>query len=138
MRHGVCAVVFAAMCMFGCGKQQPASPAEPAATPAPGPVKEDDATREQAAIEQIKRLKIGINLYHLNNEKWPKSLADLGSLLKAEKKELIDPWGKEYQFKIVASPDPSRRGTDVIYVWTERVVGDETKVIGEKPPEEKK
>jgi hypothetical protein len=138
MRFCVCIVIFAAAWMSGCGKQQPSSSAEPAATPAPGPAQEDDTTKEQAAIEQIKRLKIGINLYHLNNEKWPNSLADLGSLLKAEKKELIDPWGKEYQFKIVTSQNQSGRAADVIYVWTERVVGDEKKVLGEKPPEEKK
>ena len=137
MRLAIGAVLLGVVWSLGCGKQQPSSTADPGPSPAPAPAKEDDATREQAAIDQTKRLTIGINLYHHNNQKWPKTLADLGSLLKDEKKELIDPWDKEYQFKVVTSKDRFGGEAGKVYVWTERVVGNETKVLGEKPPEQK-
>jgi hypothetical protein len=56
------------------------------------------------------------------------------SYLKNGEKDLIDPWGKTFQYAVAKD----EKGELQAYVWTERTVGGKTKVIGTKPPEPKK
>lgn len=82
--------------------------------------------------------------YYLNPQsgnQYPAKLADLArppfggaSFLKNGREDLIDPWGKEYKYKVVELDSGEKRP----YVWSERVVGGKTLVSGKKPPEPKK
>jgi hypothetical protein len=104
----------------------------------PGSAKEDDTAKEQAAGDQARQLSLHTKKYYLEKSEWPRTLADLGSLLENGKKDLLDPWGKEFKFAIRATMQADGSVIERPYVWSERVVGKETKVYGEKPPEEKK
>jgi hypothetical protein len=56
------------------------------------------------------------------------------SFIRDGEKDLIDPWGKMFQYAVAKDEKGNLRA----YVWTERTVDGKTKVIGRKPPEPKK
>jgi hypothetical protein len=87
------------------------------------PKKDDEAAKENEAKEKADRIMFAAQGYKKLNNKWPDKLMDMVRNEK-EKEFLIDPWGKEYQYKVEK---------DKAYVWTERTVGKETKVYGAKP-----
>ena len=74
--------------------------------------------------------------YYRSKGMWPRKL-ETSVHYQWRETDLIDPWGKEYQFKVVKIKGQSGGGTEKVYVWTERLVGSETKVFGAKPPVEK-
>jgi hypothetical protein len=96
-----------------------------------------DAAKEVEAISRARVLEQAMKKYYADNGKWPAKIADVAMHLENGKKDVIDPWGKEYQFKIVNVK--AENGTEVerLYIWTERIVDGKTKVYS-WPPEEKK
>jgi len=102
------------------------------------PKKDDEETKGKVATLQAKAVEKATNVYYTLNLKWPKKLEDAAEFLEDGKKGLIDPWGKEFKFGIAESKSADGSVIERPYVWTERVVGKETKVYGKKPPEQKK
>ncbi len=102
------------------------------------PKKDEEQTQGKVATLQAQAIKKATETYYTQQLEWPKKLEDVASLLQDGKKGLIDPWGKEFKFRIADSKQADGTLVERPYVWTERVVGKETKVYGTKPPEEKK
>jgi hypothetical protein len=100
--------------------------------------KDDEVDKAKVATDRAEGIVLAAKKYYLENSEWPKKLEVLAPLLKEGKKGLMDPWGKEYQFKVISEKNPDGTLSERPYSWTERVVGKETKVYGTKPPEEKK
>jgi hypothetical protein len=82
-----------------------------------------EAANEKEARDKAGEIMFAAQLYKKENNTWPDKLMDLMKIVK-NKEELLDPWGKDYQFSVVEGK---------VYVWTERTVGKETKVYGVKP-----
>lgn len=89
---------------------------------------------EELAVGNARTIVQAIKAYYLMKNQWPESLFDTASLFEKGNKAFTDPWGRTYKFAI----GPDDTGKLIPYVWTERVVGKETKVYGMKPPDEKK
>jgi type II secretory pathway pseudopilin PulG len=97
----------------------------------------DDATKEVEARSRARVLEQAMKKYYVDNGKWPAKIADVAMHLENGKKDVIDPWGKEYQFKIVNVKTEDGTEVERLYIWTERIVDGKTKVYS-WPPEEKK
>lgn len=106
---------------------------------------QDDVEKAKAekAVLGTKSLLQTCEAYYLNPQSgnmYPAKLADLArppfgtSFLKNGREDLIDPWGKEYKYKVVELDSGEQRP----YIWSERVVGGKTLVYGKKPPEPRK
>jgi hypothetical protein len=100
------------------------------------PKKDDEAANEKIATQRATLLDTAVKTYYTQNKAWPSKLTDIVPLLVNGKKELLDPWGKEYQFQIKEVKEKGET-FELPFIWTERTVGKETKVYGKKPPEKK-
>ena len=105
----------------------------------------DEKAKEDKALLQCKVLLQACEAYQLNaannGAAPPLALVDLvkppfakNSYLPNGEKDLLDPWGKVFKYATVPDAD----GALQPYVWCERTVDGQTKVIGTKPPEKKK
>lgn len=100
-----------------------------------------DELKEGLARQHAKALVIACEAYYLDpgsGGNFPASLGDLvmppfGGVGFANC-PIFDPWRQPYRYSV--SPDGN--GTIRVYVWSERVVGGQTRVYGTKPPEPKK
>lgn len=90
--------------------------------------------KEELAAANARTITQGVNAFYLKDGKWPRDLFDVAPFFEDGKKALSDPWGNTYKYTV----GPDDKGKLVPYVWTERVVGKETRVYGTKPLEEKK
>jgi hypothetical protein len=78
--------------------------------------------------------------FYLENggEKWPAKLADIVHDLKNPPKDLLDPWGKKYEYKLGKKKlDDGTVVDEWPYVWTERTVNGKVVVYGNKPGPDK-
>jgi hypothetical protein len=99
----------------------------------------DEAAKEEKAKSGAQTIVTAVKKYYVEmGGEWPAKLDDIAKQLENGKKDLIDPWGKEYKFAIVKMKNADGTETERPYVWTERTVDGKTKVYGMKPPEEKK
>ena len=102
-----------------------------------------DAAKEKVADFGARGLMTACEAYSLNpasNNQYPTKLAELvrpvfggASLIRNGAADLLDPWGVAYKYAVA----PGENGETFPHVWTERVVGGTTKVIGRKPPDKK-
>lgn len=92
-----------------------------------------DAGAGQVAKSRALVLDQAFKKYYTENGKWPAKLKDVAAYLEDEKEGLLDPWGKEYKFEIREQKAGDRTVPGRPYIWTERVVGKETRVYGKKP-----
>src|SRR6187549_1466593 len=99
--------------------------------------KEEQANEARAAIT-ARTLAVAASAYYVKHTAWPEKLLDLTKpkngqppFVKADAKDLVDPWGNEYKYEVAKD----EKGQERPYVWAERVVGGQTKVYGEKPAE---
>jgi len=97
----------------------------------------DDAAKEQDAKAGARLIEQAFKKYYVDNGKWPAKLEDIAKNVQDGKKALLDPWGKEYRFKIVNVKTEGGTEVERPYIWTERTVDGKTKVYS-WPPEEKK
>lgn len=102
-----------------------------------------ERAKEERAELAARNLTQACEAYYLvpgSKNTYPKSLDDLvkpsfgGAPFVRDAKDLIDPWGKQFSYRVA----PNAKGEDRPHVWSERVVGGKTKVVGTKPPEPKK
>ena len=75
----------------------------------------------------------GLQTYYTQNGRWPARLADMANLFEKGADAFKDPWGNEYKFEIGTKTLPDGMVVEAPYVWAERKVGDQVKVIGTKP-----
>jgi hypothetical protein len=103
-----------------------------------------EPAKEQVAALRTRALVAACESYAANpaNEpgQYPEKLTELdaprfqkASFLKNGKKDLLDPWGKEFKYELVEA----EKGAKVPYVWAERDVDGKTKVYGQAPPKKK-
>jgi hypothetical protein len=102
-----------------------------------------DKAKESVAELSARGLAVACEAYYVNpssNNQPPKTLDDLvkpafggPSLVRNGAKDLLDPWGKKYQYAVGQDKD----GSMMAFVWTERIVGGKVKVYGRKPPGKK-
>jgi hypothetical protein len=101
-------------------------------------IKEQVEAKEALAKLNAEILIKACKTYYTQNLEWPKKLTDVAALLEEGEKATIDPWGKPYKYEIGRYRTKGVDGKDVDverpYVWSERKVGDKTKVFGLKPP----
>ena len=95
----------------------------------------EDKGKEERAANDARVLTQAVKFYYAKNGQWPKKLTDVAQYLETGKKALADPWGKEYQFSVTREKTPDGTTVERPCIWTERVVGTETKVYGTKPKE---
>lgn len=137
MRFAVGTLMLSAIGILGCEQTPPAttSSVESTSSEPKQSEKPDEAAREQAANSQAYRIFTSAQSYYAHRGEWPRTAAELGSLLKEGDREMLDPWGMPYQYKVVRTRDALGQEIDKAYIWTERVVGDVAKIYGAKPPE---
>lgn len=102
-----------------------------------------EAEKEARTLFQARSLMTAAEAYYSHPQsrnKYPDSLNDLlnppfgkASFLRNGPADLLDPWGKTFQYDIRKDANGNQRA----YVWTERTVNGKTKVIGTKPPPRK-
>jgi hypothetical protein len=112
----------------------------------PEPKKEDEKVQEEKAKLKRQSILTACEAYSISTsnpgltdaEKMPTTLTNLvqppfggTSFLRNGEKDLLDPWGKMFQYAVVKDEKGELRA----YVWTERTVDGKTKVIGTKPPD---
>jgi hypothetical protein len=112
-------------------------------------VRADDKEAEKQAILQAQLQRNSIlaacEAYHASPQNktgaHPTILPELvkppfggSSFLRNGEKDLVDPWGKMFQYAVAKDEKGNLRP----YVWTERTVDGKTTVIGTKTPEPKK
>jgi type II secretory pathway pseudopilin PulG len=97
--------------------------------------RQEDA-KERLAVINARNLTVAAKAYRIKHDKWPEKLADLTkgtkdmpAYIAGGEKALLDPWGEQYKFAMLED----EKGQEQVYVWSERVVGGETKVYGSKP-----
>jgi hypothetical protein len=99
-----------------------------------------EKSRQARAELTTKGLLQACEAYYLNPRSlntYPKALKDLlmppfgGAPYLPDAKHLTDPWGKDYQYKVVGLD----KGQPRAFVWTDRVDDGKTIVLGTKPPE---
>jgi hypothetical protein len=105
--------------------------------------KEEKVKEQRAELQRRSILQacVAYQVTPASNMTYPTILLELvkppfggASYLKDGKKDLIDPWGKMFQYAVVKD----KQGNFQPYVWTEHKVNGKLKVIGTKPPEPKK
>jgi hypothetical protein len=89
-----------------------------------------DRGQERVADFRAKLLTLAVEKYLIENGKYPVALPLVAEYLAEGKKGLSSPWGFPYQYTLAKEDSRVR-----VYIWTERVVGKETRVYGNKPPE---
>jgi hypothetical protein len=92
-----------------------------------------DRAQELTAETGAKLLSVAVEKYFIENGQFPADLTKVAHYLEAGQKGLTSPWGKRYLFAVAEENGRLRP-----YVWTERVVGNKTRVYGVKPPDRKK
>jgi hypothetical protein len=96
-------------------------------------VKKGGLTGEAQVNADTETIIKGAKTYYTQHLRWPAKLADMADLFEKGADAFKDPWGNEYKFEVAKD----ETGTEKPYAWSERKVGDKTKVIGTKPPEKK-
>lgn len=104
-----------------------------------------EAAKRQRAELNCRSLLLACEAYAVNpantTATYPTILLELvkppfggASYLRDGEKDLVDPWGKMFQYAVAKDEKGNLRA----YVWTERTADGKTTVIGTKPPEPKK
>ncbi len=93
-----------------------------------------DRGQENRATLQTRVIEQAIKKYYGEHGRWPIQTFDVAANLENGKNDLVDPWGKPYQY-VLGEQQP---GVTRPYVWAEREVDGKLRVYGSKPPEPKK
>jgi hypothetical protein len=100
----------------------------------------EEAKGKRAEIN-VRNLATGAKAFHAKHKVWPEKLVDMTKpkdgqppVVKADAKDLKDPWGNDYKYEVAKD----EKGQERAYVWAERVVGGQTKVYGTRPPGKEK
>jgi hypothetical protein len=91
-----------------------------------------DRSQERVADFRAKLLKSAVEKYLIESGKYPAALPMVAEYLEEGKKGLSSPWGLPFQYTLARADSHVR-----VHIWTERVVGKETRIYGNKPPEKK-
>jgi hypothetical protein len=103
-----------------------------------GTISADDSKKEEAAKEnqarsQAKAIETAVKQYYVEKLEWPAKLADVAVFLENGKKDLIDPWGTEYQFGIENVEQDEGVQLERPFVWTQRNLDGKVLTYGKRP-----